>query len=185
MNRSIRFQLIAVLIFSLPATTVFSQQKSANTQPGSQTAIAQSASDIAAIRAAYSNINQLPLKGQDFKFESPGCVDGGLITYMKRDDEILKITNSGSIGDGSWKTEFYFSAGKLIFYFDTVTGGAAAEKAPTTEYRLYVRNDKPIRCMEGKKIIPPDSKANKSIQTAYKLLKAYKTRNFAAALCDE
>jgi hypothetical protein len=141
-------------------------------------------SDIAAIRNAYTSINTLSLKPEPFKFESPGCVEDGQITYFRNSDDILKVKYSGGIGDGSWTTEFYFNAGKLIFCYDKLIGGPAAGKAITTEYRLYVKADRPIRCMENKKIIQPDSKATESINTAYKLLKAYKSKNIASALCN-
>ena len=162
----------------------FSRQKSLPASIGLQSKGLPSDADIAVIRKEYTSINTKPLKRKAFKFESSGCVEGGVITYFQNNNNILKIIYTGSIGDGSWITEFYYSSGKLIFCYDKMVGGAAAEKESTVEYRLYVKNDKPIRCMEGKKMVQPDSKASEMIKTAYGLLKAYKTKNFATALCD-
>jgi hypothetical protein len=171
MNCSIR--ILTIFLFVLTATLVSAQTKISSTE-----------ANIAAIRASYSKTNSLPLKRQTFNFEAAGCVEDGIINYFQYNNDVLKITESGSIGDGSWTTEYYYNLGKLIFCYDKIVGGAAAEKAVTTEYRFYLKNDKPIRCMENKKIIAPDSKATDKIKTTYKLLKAHKTRNFAAALCD-
>lgn len=183
MNTSIRGLIKVVLLFtvlSFESFTLTHPMMSADSV-NSKNSILDS--DIAAIRAACTKINTLSLKQEPFKFESPDCVEDGQITYFHSSDGILKVRYSGFIGDGSWTTEFYFNAGKLIFCYDKQIGGPAEGKAVTTEYRLYVKADQPIRCIENKKIVKPDSKAKETINTAYKVLKAYKTKNFKSALC--
>ena len=184
MNKSINCLIKAILIFTVFSFESFAQTHSVKSAVSIHSKDGILGSDIAAIRTAYTSINTFSLKPQPFKFESPGCVEDGQITYFRSSDDILKVRYSGGIGDGSWTTEFYFNAGKLIFCYDKQIGGPAEGKAITTEYRLYVKADQPIRCMENKKIVQPDSKATETINAAYKLLKAYKTKNFKAALCD-
>ncbi len=186
MNKSIGIGGILLLAYLSLSSSVFAQAIPKNDPNNRRTQVAPEATDIINIQKEYSRINQTHLKHQTFKFESAGCVDDGEVTYMTSWDNIEKIVYTGNIGDGGWTTEFYFSvSGKLEFYFDKLIGGAAAEKTSTIEYRLYVKNDKPIRCMEGNTIVQADDKAKECIRTAYKLFKAYKSRNFSAALCDD
>lgn len=184
MNKSIHF-LVKVLIMS----TVLSFRAFASTCPTISEVMVRSEagqldSDIAAIRTAYIRINTLSLKPEIFKFESSGCVEDGKVTYFHSSNDVLKVIFSGSIGDGSWTTEYYFNSGKLIFCYDKLIGGPAEGKVTTTEYRLYVKADRPIKCLKNKRTIQPDGKATETVKTAYKLLKAHKTKDFAAALCD-
>jgi hypothetical protein len=187
MNKSILIRGILLLTYLSISLPVFAQQTLKKDPNNGRTQVASETTDIITIQKEYSRINQTHLKYQTFKFESPDCVDDGEVTYMMTGwGNIEKIVYTGNIGDGGWTTEFYFSvSGKLEFYFDKLIGGAAAQKMSTTEYRLYVKNDKPIRCMEGEKIVKADDKAKECIRTAYKLFKAYKSRNFSAALCDD
>jgi hypothetical protein len=140
--------------------------------------------DIAAIRQQYQTINALKLTGQRFTYESAGCAEDGVVNYFLKNKEIVKITESGSIGDGSWMNEYYFSAGQIIFCLETIVGGPAIGKATKTQYRYYVKNGRPIRVMEGSKIRPADSKATEILRTAGKIYKAYATKDFVSALCN-
>ncbi|WP_345953949.1 hypothetical protein [Mucilaginibacter sp. PAMB04168] len=140
--------------------------------------------DIAAIRQQYQTINSLKLNTQRFTYESSGCVDGGVITYFLKKKEIVRITESGSIGDGSWVNEYYYSAGKTIFCLETIVGGPAIGKVTKTQYRYYIKNSRPIRVMKGQKIIPAGSKATEILRTASKIYKAYTTKDFVSALCN-
>ena len=140
--------------------------------------------DIEAIRVEFKKINSMPLTKKEFKYESAGCVDGGVVQYFLDKGDIVKITESGSIGDGSWVREFYFQAGKCIFCYDTQVGGPAIGPVTKTEYRVYVNDGKIIRVMEDKKIVTTDTKAIETVGTAAKLLKAYEKKNFAEILCN-
>lgn len=181
MKRYLSFLPLLIALSALSFQAGFAQRKS---MTGVQIKQNNSEADVVSIRAIYTRTNTLPLKREAFRFESPGCIEDGLITYFRNNNNIVKITEAGSIGDGSWTTEFYFDARKLVFCVDQLTGGPASGAEVTTEYRLYVKNNRPVRCMENKKVIPPDKKATETISTAYKLLKAYQTKNFKAALCD-
>ena len=140
--------------------------------------------DIGAIRQRYLALANLKLSSQRFTYESSGCVEDGVVIFYFDGKEIVKIAESGSIGDGSWVNEYYYNNGKIFFALETITGGPAIGKVTTTQYRYYVKNGQPIRVMEGKKIIPTDSKATEMLQTAGKIYKAYTTKDFASAICD-
>jgi hypothetical protein len=142
------------------------------------------ASNVLAIRSEYQKINALPLTKQHFTYESSGCADGGVVDYFLNHKKIVKITESGAIGDGSWVNEYYYSNGKVIFIFETTVGGAAVGKITKTADRYYVKNNRPLRVMKGSKIVPVNSRAVEIIQTANKIYKAYVTKDFVAALCN-
>lgn len=181
-------KFIKVPFFSLAMSFCFLQL---NAQTGSVSPAGQSAAKdnsskaaISSIRSAFNRINALALKQEKFNYEVEGCVEEGVVTYFKSDDTILKVTESGSIGDGSWKTEYYYRSGKVFFCYEMITGGPALGKVTTTERRFYINNDQTIQYMEDKKVTPPDSRGTEIIATAYKLLKAYSTKDFATALCN-
>jgi len=135
------------------------------------------------IREKYNHINSLVLLKEKFKYEVEGCVEDGTVTYFKEGNAVVKITESGSIGDGSWQNEYYYHLGKFFFCYEKMVGGPAIGKVTTTERRYYVRDDKPVRLIEDKKTVKDDARVLETTQNAYKLLKAYKTKDFATALC--
>ncbi|SEW45827.1 hypothetical protein SAMN05428988_6145 [Chitinophaga sp. YR573] len=164
-------RIIIILMIVLPVLNVRAQQKSIET-------------DIAAIRAAFKKINTLSLKQQQFKYESDGRVEDGIVQYYFQDNEIVKIIESGSIGDGSWKNEYYYESGKFIFSYEKLVGSSAEGEETKSEYRVYAKDGAAIRYMEDQKILPVDSRATRKLDIAEKLLKAYITKNFAAILCE-
>lgn len=139
--------------------------------------------DIKAIRSEYQRINASNLKRQHFTYESAGCVEDGKVDYFLENGNIVKITESGAIGDGSWQDEYYYSSGKVIFCFETLVGGPAIGKVTKTEYRVYVKDGKAIRVMENKKVLTSESKSAETMATANKIYKAYATKDFVSALC--
>jgi hypothetical protein len=139
---------------------------------------------IEEIRAAYKDINNKMLTKEQYHYKADGCVEDGLVEYSFNKQQIVKIMESGSIGDGSWKTEYYYRNGDLIFCYETLIGGPAIGKVQTMEHRVYLNGGKVIRYMENQKIIPADSKAGEITETGLRLLKAHTTKNFAAALCN-
>jgi hypothetical protein len=139
--------------------------------------------DILAIRKAFQRINALKLNPQRFTYEKEGCVEDGKVNFYLNNKEIVKITESGSIGDGSWMNEYYYAAGKVIFCFESLIGGPAIGPVSKSQYRYYIKNGKPIRVMEGSKVIPVDSKATEILHTATEIYKAYSTKDFASAIC--
>lgn len=168
MNRIIAMLLLVSL---LPVLNIYAQERTID-------------ADITAIRAAYKKINTGPLKQEQFRYESEGCVEDGIVQYYFQDNKIVKIAESGSIGDGSWKNEYYYGSGKFIFYYETLIGSAADGVETKSEYRIYVKDGKAIRYMEDQKIIQADSRVTKALEIAEKLPKAYTTKNFAAILCE-
>ncbi|MCZ4224869.1 hypothetical protein [Pedobacter rhodius] len=176
-------RLLFFLLFSVYSYASVSAQIRPNKPAVAKSANAQDA-EISNIRNLYNQINASTLKKEKFNYEASGCVEEGEVIYFMNGKTIVKITESGSIGDGSWKSEYYYQSGKVIFYFESMTGGPAIGKVTKTERRVYIENDRPIRNMENKKIIKVDARSAEVIQTAYKLLIAYQTKDFAAALCN-
>ncbi len=168
------FKLIAffALLLTLPGDCIFAQQK---TNEGA----------IEAIRIAFKETNSKSLTKEHYTYEAEGCVEDGVVDYFLDKQQIVKIKESGSIGDGSWTTEFYYRNGNLIFIFESLIGGPANGPVQKSEYRVYVKDGKVIRFMDGQKIIPADNKAADLTATAGKLLKARTTKDFKAALCGE
>jgi hypothetical protein len=140
--------------------------------------------NILAVRNACQTINSKNLKKQHFRYESDGCVEDGVVDYFIDNKEIVKIIESGAIGDGSWVNEYYYDSGKVIFCFEKLVGGPAIGKVTTSEYRVYIQDGRPIKIMEGKKTVAADSKTMESIQTANKIYKAHVTKDFVSALCN-
>jgi hypothetical protein len=172
MNLFIRYLILLLLAAVLPGIKAGAQQ-----HPGTEAA-------IAAIRTEFKRINALPLIREEVKYEAAGCVEGGVVTYCRDKQEIVKISESGSIGDGSWVREYYYQAGKFIFCYEMIIGGPAVGPETKSEYRTYVKDDKVVRYMEDKKIVPAGSKATGEVATAYKLVKAYSTKDLAGVLCE-
>lgn len=147
-------------------------------------AFSQTDADIANIRQVYQKINSSDLTKQHFNYESEGCVEDGQVDFFFDGKNIVKITESGAIGDGSWVNQFYYQAGKLIFCLETIEGGPAIGKSTKTEYRYYIKDGKVLRVMEGAKVIKNDSKAADAINTGTKIYKTYAKKDFAAAICN-
>ncbi|OQP57204.1 hypothetical protein A3860_11635 [Niastella vici] len=168
LTRCIAF--IALLI-TVPVTCLFAQQKAAD-------------ADIEAIRSAYKEINSQSLTKEHYTNEAAGCAEDGVVDYFLDKQQIVKIKESGSIGDGSWTTEYYYRNGDLIFIYETLTGGPANGKVEKSEYRVYVKSSRVIRFMNNQQIIPADSKAGELTETALKLFKAHTTKKFAEVLCN-
>jgi hypothetical protein len=144
----------------------------------------KSAADIDMIRKRYQVISSLKLTNQRFTYESSGCVEEGVANFYFYGKEIVKITESGSIGDGSWVNEYYYDKGKFFFGLETIVGGPAIGKVTKTQYRYYVKDGRAIRIMEGAEIITFDSKAAEMIGIASRIYKAYATKKFISAICN-
>jgi hypothetical protein len=137
------------------------------------------------IRAEYRNINTAQLPTEAYRYEADGCVENGQVKYFfNQKKEIVKIVESGSIGDGTWNREFYFQSGKFIFCYELLIGGPAAGPEIRTEHRTYIKDGQVLRYMEDKNIVPSGATAAEALKISYKLLEAYKTRTFAEVLCQ-
>ena len=173
MKLFIHYLHVLLLVLMLPALQIKAQQKNSGTEES-----------IAAIRTEFKRINASALSTEEFQYDSAGCVDEGVVTYFLENQEIVKIVESGAIGDGSWTREFYYQSGKFIFCYEQIVGGPAEGPETKSEFRTYVKDDKVIRFMDDKKIVPPTSKATGQLRTAPRLLKAYHTKDFAKVLCE-
>jgi hypothetical protein len=161
------------LLICLPGARIFAQQKTPDAA-------------IEEIRAAFKEINNnKTYKMERYTYELAGCVEDGSLEYYLDKQQIVKIKETGLIGDGGWETEYYYRNGDLIFIFESLLGGPANGKVQKSEYRVYVKGGKVIRFMEDQKILPADNKAAEMTATAIKLLKARITKNFKAALCGD
>jgi len=177
MNVFIRLQLILSIVVCITAANTYASKETV--QPTMDTSAA-----ITTIRTAYKNINTAPLTTTVFKYESDGCVIEGQVKYFfNQKKEIVKIVESGSIGDGSWSREFYFESGKFIFCYESLIGGPADGPETKSEYRTYVKDDQVLRFMEDKNIVPAGEKSADAVKVSYKLIKAYTTKKFAEVLC--
>lgn len=146
-------------------------------------AFAQNDPTIAAIRKEYNRINGLKLSQQHYKYEKAGCVEEGRVDYFFEGKTIVKITESGFIGDGSWTTSYFYRAGKPVFCFEMIEGGPAAGETIKTEYRIYIKDGRAYRVMEGSKVMKDENISQEQIQRANNIYKAYVTKKFGEALC--
>ncbi|MBO9202447.1 MULTISPECIES: hypothetical protein [Niastella] len=166
-----RYVIVALLIF-VPGACIYAQQRTADAA-------------IEEIRAAFKEINSKNLTKEHYTYTGDGCAEDGVVDYFLDKQQIVKIKESGSMGDGSWATEYYYRNGDLIFIYETQIGGPAIGKVEKSEYRVYVKDGRVIRFMQNQQIIPADNKAAEMTSTAIKILKARTTKNFAAALCGD
>ena len=167
-----RITFLALLI-CFSSTYLFAQQKAPDAA-------------VEEIRTAFKEINSnKTYKQEHYTYEAAGCVDDGRLDYYLDKQQVVKIKETGLIGDGSWVTEYYYRNGNLIFIFESLIGGPAEGAVQKSEYRVYVKDGKVIRFMDGQKIIPADNKAADLTATAGKLLKARTTKDFKAALCGD
>jgi hypothetical protein len=163
---------LLALLSSLSNTCLFAQQKTPDAA-------------IEEIRTAFKEINSnKTCKMERYTYEIAGCVEAGSLEYYLDKQQIVKIKETGLIGDGGWDTEYYYRNGNLIFIFESLLE-PPTDKVVHREYRVYVKDGKVIRFMENQQIIPADNKAAEMKATAIKLLKARTTKNFKAALCGD
>lgn len=139
---------------------------------------------IQTIRNNVQAINNMNLLVETFDWSEPGCSDQGKISYYFNKDSIVKIVESGFIGDGGWTKEYYYYQGKYIFSFMQSIGGPAAMPVDTSEIREYVNSDTLVllkRNNENHADIKEKWSAN---STEYKLLNAFRRKNFGEILCN-
>ncbi|KAA2245679.1 hypothetical protein F0L74_06910 [Chitinophaga agrisoli] len=175
MNTSIRSKLTLLLIILFPLASAHATQL-----PGNLDTTAA----ITAIRAAYQKINAGPNTVEIFKYTAQDCVNEGEVTYFfNAQKEVVKIVETGDIGDGVWSREFYYQSGKFIFCYELLIGGPAEGPEMKSEFRTYVKDDQVIRFMEDKKIMTPEVRSADALAVCYKLVKARTTKKFAEVLC--
>jgi len=177
--------LVLIALSFNVATGAFTQIRKPGSSQQNLTSDRQMADQaILSIREAVQNTNSKKLKKEHHTYEADGCVEEGVVDYYFDGKAIVKIVESGSIGDGSWVNEYYYQSGKVIFCFETITGGPAIGEVTKKEYRFYIKDGRILKAMEGKRIIKTDSKASESIATAKNIFNAYASKDFAGALCN-
>lgn len=139
---------------------------------------------VISIRAEVQRINSLKLLVQTFNWSEDGCVEGGKVNYYMYNDTIVKVVESGFIGDGGWTKEYYYSKGKFIFSFMQHIGGPAAMPIDTSEIRMYADNDTLVLQKRNNDSFDDLTKKYNANSVEYKILKAYKDKNFAKVFCD-
>ncbi len=139
---------------------------------------------VAEIRNEVHRINKMNVLVQSFNWSEDGCVEGGKVNYYLNNDSIVKVTESGFIGDGGWIKEYYYSKGKFIFSFMQHIGGPAAMPVDTSEIRIYADNDTLVLKKRNNDYMDDLSQKFGSNSVEYKILSAYKDKNFAKVFCN-
>jgi len=163
--------VFVALLITVPVTSIFAQQKTTDAA-------------IEEIRSVFKEINSKSLTKEHYTYEAPGCAEDGVVDYFLHKQQIVKVKESGSVGDGSWTTEYYYRNGDCIFIYESLIGGPANGKVQKSEYRVYIKGGRVIRFMNDQQIIPADSKAGELTETAIKLWKSHTAKNFAEVLCN-
>lgn len=142
-------------------------------------------SAVSRIRMVFQQINEATLTSKNFDWTEPNCVDEGTATYMfNSKGKIVKVVETGFIGDGSWTNTYYYQDGKFIFSLQRDIGGPAIGPVDTVEQRKYVYENKVIRTMENERYTTPTDSVLTPASKEYKILEAYKSKQFGAAFCS-
>lgn len=139
---------------------------------------------VIAIRAEVQRINNMKLLVKSFDWNQDGCVEGGKVHYYLNNDTIVKVTESGFIGDGGWTKAYYYSKGKFIFSFMQHIGGPAAMPVDTSEIRMYADNDTLVLQKRNNDSFDDLTKKYNSRSVEYRILEAYNDKNFAKVFCN-
>lgn len=139
---------------------------------------------IQTIRNNVQTINNMNLLVETFDWSEPGCSEQGKISYYFNKDSIVKIVESGFIGDGGWTKEYYYYQGKYIFSFMQSIGGPAAMPVDTSEIREYVNSDTLVLLRRNNEAHTGIKQKWSSNSTEYRLLNAFKRKNFGEILCN-
>ncbi|RYD76826.1 MAG: hypothetical protein EOP53_13990 [Sphingobacteriales bacterium] len=139
---------------------------------------------VAAIRDIVQHINAQTLHVKNFNWSEPSCADVGTIAYYLDKEEIVKVIETGFIGDGGWTKEYYYDKGKFIFSYEKNIGGPAGLPADSNELRIYMDADTLVLQRKNKEYLEDVSKNLTASSREYRILKALETKKFGAALCN-
>ncbi|MFT3980285.1 MAG: hypothetical protein QM687_07440 [Ferruginibacter sp.] len=154
-------------------------------QPPATDSVVKDEDVIQSIRSKVQGINNMSLLVQTFDWSSPGCAEEGKISFYLNKDSIVKIIESGFIGDGGWTKEYYYDRGKFIFSFMQNIGGPASMPVDTSEVREYVNNDTLVLLKRNSEAHTGLKQKWNSQSTEYKLLRSFKNRDYAKVLCSD
>lgn len=157
MKRSLKV-LITALFLSLFLLQVAARSLAA--KPQTQTAAAEAAAAIQAIRQQYVAINKNTRRYKKIKRELSGfSLEGGeMVAYFDGRVTVKIVANHYGEG-GKALEEYYYSNGKLIFVYrkdSTYNRPLSGRVVKTTESRFYFQNDRLLRWVneEGKQVAP-------------------------------
>lgn len=136
------------------------------------------------IRTQFQKINDSPLTKKTFSWSQDGCGQGELKFYFFN-KELVKIIETGFIGDGSWTKEYYYKDKKIFFTYEVeyIYVGNIETK---NENRIYFYNNKTIRTI-GNGIVKDYTQqvaAISQISKEYLLYNSYRLKNFNEAICQ-
>ncbi|MCH5600271.1 hypothetical protein [Niabella ginsengisoli] len=96
-------------------------------------------------------------------------------------DAIVKVLNVGAEDHGSWKEEYYFDNGDLIFIYQNNTyGGAVNPDEFSYQNRYYLHKGRLLKSIESNKDMHLNESDIKELaKTAFKLLKAKNSSEMA------
>jgi hypothetical protein len=130
------------------------------------------------IKEIYATINKQTLIQKSFEWETDTTCEappmGGTLTYFYRGNELVKMLNTGGEDHGSWKEEYYFDKGQLVFVYQNNTyGGAANPDEFAYQNRYYFANDQLIKKIESGSATQLDINAIQDmVATTYRLKEA-------------
>lgn len=136
------------------------------------------------IRTQFQKINASPLNKKAFNWSQDGCGQGELTFYFIN-QQLVKIIETGSIGDGSWTKEYYYKDKKIVFTYEIeyIYVGNTETK---NEYRTYFYNNKIIRSIENSVIKNYTQQVSVIYQTSkeYRLFNSFTLKNYNDAICQ-
>lgn len=125
-------------------------------------------SDIAAIRKAYTQINNAVSTLDSTSFTYTCYEQQGTVTYFAQNDELMLIRQH--YGEASHRTAdrlYYLAEGDLFFaYYKTLDwvfdseGGQGATRDRIQEKRYYVIDEEPVQCLQKEYVIRSTAKEN-------------------------
>ena len=137
--------------------------------------------NILEIRSEYQRINNLSTKASQHVVT---CDVKDTINYFTDNGEVVKVAiNFGFIGDGISSHEYYYRNGKLIFVFKVSYSYGPASGESKFEERYYVKNDSTIRYIRNLEITGCNSCSFSPKSREYLALEAFKSGDYAAAVC--
>ncbi|MEJ5994933.1 hypothetical protein WG904_10935 [Pedobacter sp. Du54] len=137
---------------------------------------------ITFIKEKVKHINTTVLEKKHFEFL---CDEKTKVDFFYENHEIVKISiDFGTVGDVYAKEDYYYSRGKLIFFYEFVEGGPACEGCiKTNEFRSYIKNDKVFKYLKDKEI-EKCRKCEFSVNSRqYRLLNATTLADVKAVVC--
>ncbi|MCA8832134.1 hypothetical protein [Hymenobacter pini] len=166
-----------------PGEAAASADSAASPAATTPTAPGSTESAVAAIRQEFTRINAAPLDSLKKPFR---CDTDGTVTFYSERGNVVKVVIAwGFLGDGSTTSEYYYQNGRLIFFYETYTGGSAGEPETTNDERIYVQNDKAIRFLKNQREALCSPCAFSHTSRPYRILAAFDGGSVEAALCQQ